>query len=121
MFLKVSRTLALLLCLSGVMLFVNASPATAHNNNIAHGSDYAVVNSPHNSGYVCDLENDGRRAYVEVRFNTVPESYRLLWSYGFGQPCRTFGDISEPDTLPRWRICEGAGGYNDPCSKFENI
>lgn len=38
---------------------VNGAPASAHSTIVQQGEDYAVTDSDHRSGAVCDMESDG--------------------------------------------------------------
>jgi hypothetical protein len=104
---------------AALFLFVGASavagqsPASAHANVIGHGSDYARINTSHDEGYVCDIENDGNRVFVHIL--TREGAGLVFWDRLSDGTCAPF-EIGAGN-LSTWRLCEDNGS----CTSFEPI
>lgn len=64
---KTFHLVRLPLAAMGLMLAVlslTAVPAGAHQSIVEQGDDYAVTDSDHRSGAVCDWESDGHAVYA---------------------------------------------------------
>lgn len=54
-----SRLTIATLMVALMLVAVNAAPASAHQSFVEQGADYAATAADHESGYVCDVEQDG--------------------------------------------------------------
>jgi len=105
-------------------LLVGASPASAHTNSIVQGSDYAVMNNSHTSGYVCDNERDGHYTYARIYY--LPDDGfaggPINWrdSDGAGGNCEPIYHVSVYGKPYMWHMCESVSGV-DPCTSPEYI
>jgi hypothetical protein len=112
-----------LLLVSVGIVIVESSPASAHVNGIAQGSDYAKVSKYHSSGYICDRERDGDITYVEFSWYDEylggTRRRQVRDTGGADGVCETFSMYTLPtDPAVAWKMCEERAGA-DACTKTE--
>jgi hypothetical protein len=102
------RTLRLPMALAALLSVFGAGQptASAHDDKVFHGKDFALVQFSHTQVNLCDEEKDGHYVYAQVRYGTA----------GLGQVKNTNGAdgncvVKDFSARIRWvEICEETKG-----------
>jgi hypothetical protein len=97
-----------------VMAF--ATPASAHDINLYHGSDYGWIET-HDTAYVWDEECDGNTVFVQYRYSTIGGI--VTSSVYDNNGCNNTGNVRStyPQRMTSARICE----TNVGCSAWRSV
>jgi hypothetical protein len=80
------KTIRILIVIAGVLALVGAAraPASAHEDAVYHGKDYAKVYANHYGGEVCDNEKDGHYVFAVFHLKDGTSEGFIGDAYGDG-------------------------------------
>jgi hypothetical protein len=112
---RMYRTLRLPIATMALVLTIfalSSAPASAHSTIVEHGEDYAVTDSGHSSGAVCDWERDG---HIVVAYWYDNDGGKIAYAeVGGAGSCNDVSWKGEADTV---RVCEIGKG----CTGFHKV
>jgi hypothetical protein len=94
---------------------LSSAPASAHSTIVEQGDDYAVTDSNHKSGSVCDWEKDGHAVMAEW-FDSDGNKVAIEEDGG-DSGC---DNVTFKGTADSVRVCEYAD-YDSWCTGFHKV
>ena len=102
---QLSRLTVASLALALMLFAVNAAPTSAHSSIVEQGEDYAVTDSGHETGAVCDMEADGH--FVSATWRDADGSTVAYTEDGGDSGC---DDVNFRGTADTVVVCELSTG-----------